>query len=79
MIGYMVSPCSQKDSANIVMEFLNCGTFCWLSVIAPCHFQDQTLAESSQGLISRDDTSPSSVGKPCVSGLKNPAIRVLDL
>lgn len=65
MIGYMVSPCSQKVSANIVMEFLNCGTFCCLSLSAPCHFQDQTLAESSQGLISRDDTFSSSVGKPC--------------
>lgn len=78
MIGYMVSPCSQKDSASIVVEFLNCDIFSWLSLGSPCPFQNQTLADSSQGLISRDDIVSSSVGKPCVSALKNPAIRVFN-
>lgn len=78
MIGYMVSPYSQEDSAHIVVEFLNCDVFCWLSLCSPCHFQNLTLAESSQGLISRVDTVSSSVGKPCVCALKNPAFRVFN-
>lgn len=61
---------TMKKTANIMVEFLNCGTFCWLSLGAPYHFQNRTLAESSQGLKSRDDTLSSSVRKPCVSALE---------
>lgn len=70
VIAYMVSPYSQKDSANVVVD----SWIVILSLGAPCHFQNQTLAESSQRLISRGDTLSSSVGKPCVSTLKNPAV-----